>query len=89
VEATYCSNTSCKKSSTHMGGKFRLIAGQWYCMDCSPNMDVLSPAKNLWDFSTTHFNGHPVHVKSRSHLDQLCKTHGVSNHARENYTRNW
>lgn len=87
-----CANQSCVKASEHRGGRFKFVAGKWYCVDCAEwagNGVVMSPGKNLWDFKTTHFNGKEIHVKSGAHLDQLCREHGVSNHARENYERNW
>jgi hypothetical protein len=89
MEATYCANENCKKHTEQLGGKFRFLQGKWWCLDCSENLTVFNSGKNLWDFTTTHFNGESVHVRSGAHLDQLCKQYGVSNHARENYERHW
>lgn len=91
MDALYCSNPACKKNTVHMGGqfKFRMSDKKWFCIDCFHPEVVLSPGKNLWDFTTTHFTGYPVHVRSGGHLDQLCRQHGVSNHAREHMERNW
>jgi rubredoxin len=81
--------TACK-SCGQTGGKFRLVGKDWLCPKCTDGSGVLKNAgKNLWDFTTSNFNGQPIHVKSGRHLDQLCKQFGVSNFARENYTRNW
>jgi hypothetical protein len=88
----HCANPACVKANEHRGGRFKLVGKQWYCKECAEwagTGAVMSPGKNLWEFTTTHFNGAPVHVKSGAHLDQLCKHFGVSNHARENYERSW
>ena len=85
MEPTFCANPECIRHTQHCGGKFRMVGGKWYCYPgCAENLAVMSSGKNLWDFTTTHFTGYPVHVKSGAHLDQLCRQHGVSNHAREN-----
>ena len=86
---SFCANENCVKHKTRCGGQFRFVNGKEYCLECSANLSVPNSGKNLWDFTTSHFTGHPVHVKSRNHLDQLCKQHGVSNFARENNERNW
>lgn len=91
MEKQYCSNAECPKHRIHMGGRFKysVADGKTYCEDCFTVRNTLNDGKNLWDFTTTHFDGHPVHVRSGRHLDQLCRQHGVSNHARENYERHW
>lgn len=88
---TMCANPNCPKHNVYQGGTFkvRLSDGATFCEECFGSLGSIQTAKNLWDFTTTHFTGYPVHVRSRGHLDELCKTHGVSNHARENYERNW
>jgi hypothetical protein len=81
---TLCSNPECPQHTAegYKGGKFKLVGGKWYCTGCAewaggtPN-----PAKNLWDFTTTHLNGRPVHIRSLAHMRQLEKQYGVSNHA--------
>ena len=85
---TRCSNENCVKH-TEGGGKFRLVHGKWYCSDCAGNDTVLNPGRNLWDFTTTHFNGEPIHVTSLGHLRRLEKQYGCSNFAANNDSRNW
>jgi hypothetical protein len=90
MSQTFCANENCPKHTEYRGGRFRFIGGKWLCQECWEWAGGLANAgKNLWDFTTTHFNGQPIHVKSGAHLDQLCKQFGVSNCARENYERNW
>lgn len=89
---TFCSNTDCIKSKEYSGGRFKLVGGKWYCLECAEwagTGAIMNGAKNLWDFTTTHFNGQPIHVKNGKHLDQICRQFGVSNFARENYERSW
>lgn len=86
---SFCANTDCIRHTEHRGGKFRFINGKEYCMDCSENQAVMNPGKELWSFTTTHFDGHPVKVKSLSHLRQLEKQYGCSNHAANYDQRNW
>jgi hypothetical protein len=52
-------------------------------------MTVFEAGKNLWDFTTTHFNGERVHVKSLNHLRQLEKKFGCSNVAANNMSSRW
>lgn len=90
MEQTYCVNPECPKHSQYRGGKFRLIGGKWYCSDCAEWAGVLpNSGKNLWDFTTTHLTGQPIHVKSLNHLRQLEREHGVSSHAANYMERNW
>lgn len=92
MEEMRCANESCPLAHEHRGGRFKFVAGKWYCQQCAEwagTGAVMNAGKNLWDFTTTHFNGHPIHVRSGAHLDQLCRQFGVSNHARENMERNW
>lgn len=91
MEVMSCGNEHCIKSREHRGGRYRYHTGdkKFYCVDCFAVRAVFNDGKNLWDFETTHFTGDRVHVRSRSHLDQLCRQHGVSNHAREHMERNW
>jgi hypothetical protein len=92
MEQMRCANLSCIKSEQHRGGRYRFIGGKWYCQECAEwagTGAVMNPGKNLWDFTTTHFNGHPVRVKSLQHLRTLEKQFGVSNHAANFDTRHW
>ena len=84
-----CANQNCIKHTEDRGGKFRFVRGEWWCDECAASVIVFNDGKNLWDFTTTHFTGERVHIRSRSHLDELCRKHGVSNFARENYERSW
>jgi len=85
----FCSNSECPKHTESSGGKFSLVNGKWYCSECAGMAGCGSTAKNLWDFTTNHFTGHPVHVKSLAHLRQLEKQYGCSNHAANFDQRNW
>lgn len=86
-----CANLNCVKASEHRGGRYRLVGGKWYCSDCAEWAGgvIMNGAKNLWDFTTTHMTGQPVHIRSLAHLRQLEKQHGVSNFAANNDQRNW
>jgi hypothetical protein len=87
MEPTFCSNENCILHTRHTGGKFRMIQGKWYCYDCAPEV-MPGTARNLWDFTTTHFDGNRVHVKNLAHLRQLEKKFGVSNQLANNMERN-
>lgn len=91
MEPQFCDNPNCIKNTVHMGGKFRFRFEdkKTFCEDCFCPVVVANAGKNLWQFTTTHFTGYPVEVKSGGHLDALCRQHGVSNHAREHMERNW
>jgi hypothetical protein len=88
---TFCGNESCVKATEYSGGRFRYDTEtkKFFCEDCFAIHAGLNPCKDLWNFSTTHFNGHKIEIKGLKHLDQLCRQFGVSNHARENMERNW
>jgi len=91
MEKQFCANPNCIKHTEHRGGKFvfKQSTGETFCEDCYMPAVQMDSARNLWDFTTTHFTGEKVHVRNLKHLDQLCAKHGVSNHARENMKRNW
>lgn len=91
MEPQYCANEACPRHHIHTGGRFRVRMSDMktFCEDCFHVQAVMSSAKNLWNFTTTHFTGEKVHVRNGAHLDQLCRQHGVSNHAREHYERSW
>lgn len=89
MESMFCANESCPSHTEHRGGKFVLVAGKWYCRDCSENVTVMNLGRNLWDFTTTHFNGEPVRVKSLGHLRVLEKRFGVSNFAANYDSSKW
>jgi len=86
---TFCANTDCPASKEYVGGRFVLYGGKWYCANCAANPTIFEPGKARWDFTTTHLNGKPIHVKSLKHLRQLEKKFGVSNTAANNMERNW
>ena len=90
-QKNYCANANCPKNTIYSGVTFVFSRedGKMYCEDCFHIKPVLNSCKNLWDFTTTHFNGQPIRVEGGYHLDALCKQYGVSNHARENMERNW
>ena len=91
MEPQFCANPNCPKHTVHTGGKFRvrLEDRKTFCEDCYCPVVVANSGKNLWDFTTTHFDATPVHVRSLAHLRELEKKHGVSNHAANYETRNW
>jgi hypothetical protein len=86
-----CANPTCPKATVYSGGKFRYdtVTKQLFCEDCFGIFTTHNDGKNLWNFVTTHFTGERVEIKNAAHLRQLCKQHGVSNHAYEHYERNW
>lgn len=91
-QTTYCADPGCRWHTEVKGGHFNYSAERkgFYCDDCfNAAPPVLDGCKNLWDFTTTHFNGEKIHVTDGAHLDRLCKQFGVSNHAREHYKSNW
>lgn len=91
MESMRCANQNCVKASEHRGGRFRFVGGKWYCADCAEWAGgvIMNSGKNLWDFTTTHMTGQPIHVRSLAHLRQLEKQHGVSNFAANHDQRNW
>lgn len=92
MEQTRCANVSCPRHTDYAGGRFRFVRGEWFCHECADMAGtgvVFNTGKNLWDFTTTHFNGHAVHVKSLAHLRELEREHGCSNHAANHMERNW
>lgn len=86
-----CANSECPKHEVPSGGRFIYSAERkaWFCEDCFHVPVVFNEGKNLWEFTTTHFNGQPVHVRSLSHLRELEKQYGCSNHAANNMESNW
>lgn len=90
MEPQYCADEDCVKHTEHRGGRFRysVAEGKTYCEECFGLHMIHNDGKNLWDFTTTHFTGSPVHVKNLGHLRQLERQHGVSNQLANNYERN-
>jgi len=87
---SYCANPDCRWNKELKGGKFiysHRFKG-FICEDCG-FLPVPSECKDLWNFTTTHFNGQPIEVKGLNHLRQLEKQFGVSNHAANYERRNW
>jgi hypothetical protein len=91
MEPQYCAEESCPKHRIHTGGKFsvRLSDGKTFCEDCFQWAGTGASCKNLWEFTTTHFDGTPVRVRGLHHLRQLEKQYGVSSHAANYDQRNW
>lgn len=87
----YCANESCPKHTVASGGRFIYSREQskFFCEDCFHIPAVLNSAKNLWDFTTTHLDGNPIHVRSLEHMRQLEKQFGVSNHAANHMESQW
>lgn len=87
-----CANPNCIKHLEKRGGQFVYSKERnaWFCEDCFKYGDmVMNGAKNLWDFTTTHFNGEKVHVRSLSHLRELEKQYGCSSHAANHMEKQW
>lgn len=87
----FCANEDCPKHTVGSGGRFIYSReqGKFFCEDCFHIPAVMNDGKRLWDFTTTHLNGEPIHVKSLSHLRQLEKQFGVSSHAANYEQSNW
>lgn len=87
----YCANPQCPKHTTYSGGEFVYSNEKraFFCKDCFYTPAIMNPGKNLWEFTTTHFTGQPIHVKSLNHLRELEKQYGVSNHAANHMERQW
>lgn len=88
---TYCANVNCPKHTVYTGGRFIYSKEKraFYCEDCFHPEVIMNGAKNLWDFTTTHFNGHPIHVQGLSHLRELEKQYGCSSHAANHMQADW
>lgn len=86
-EPVRCAMEGCPKSLEHKGGGFIFSREKnaFFCEDCyrlmAGNQTIFNAGKNLWEFTTTHFNGEKIHVRNLSHLRQLEKQYGCSNHA--------
>ena len=92
MEKMFCANENCIKHKEHAGGKFKLVGGQWLCQDCAEWAGtgvVFNKGKNLFQFSTTHFNGRRIDVKGLGHLRKLEKEFGVSSVVANNMERNF
>ena len=91
-QQVFCSEPNCRWHTEVKGGHFYYSAERrgMYCDDCfNAPPPVLNPGKELWHFTTTHFNGEKIEVKDGAHLDRLCRQFGVSNQARENMQSHW
>jgi hypothetical protein len=88
----YCADPGCRWHTESKGGEFVFSAerGGFYCPECfRAGPPVMNSAKNLWDFTTTHFNGEKIHVRDAAHLQRLEKQFGVSNQAFHNDHAHW
>lgn len=86
-----CSNPKCGKHTEYMGGKFRYDVAEkkFYCEDCFGIFSVKNEGLNLWDYSTTHFDGHKRYIGSLANMRKLEKEFGVSNQAANYRESNW
>jgi len=86
-----CANSQCPKHTEPRGGEFIYSREkrEWFCKDCFYIPTVFNEGKNLWEFTTTHFNGEAIHVKSLSHLRELERQYGCSNHAANHMESQW
>jgi hypothetical protein len=87
----FCANQDCPKHTTYSGGEmvYSVERRAFFCKDCFHIPAVFNSGKNLWEFTTTHFNGEQIHVKSLAHLRQLERQYGCSNHAANNMESRW
>lgn len=87
----YCMNPDCRWHTEKKGGSFTYSMERrgLICDECERFPSLPSDCKERWNFTTTHFNGRPIEVKGRAHLQQLEKQFGVSNHALNYDQRNW
>jgi hypothetical protein len=91
-QKSFCANPGCRWHTEEKGGHFTYspIRRGMFCDDCfNAPPPVLNPGKNLWNYTTTHFNGERIEIKDGAHLDRLCRQFGVSNQARENMESHW
>lgn len=88
---TYCSNSQCERHTVYTGGRFIYSAEKraFFCEDCFSVPLIMNSAKNLWQFTTTHFTGEKIQVKGLAHLRQLEKEYGCSSHAANYEERHW
>lgn len=86
-----CANPDCRWHTEVKGGTFNYSSERrgFFCDECFHEVPVSTPGKNLWDFTTTHLTGKPIHITSVRQLDRLCRQYGVSNQAREMNQSNW
>jgi hypothetical protein len=89
----FCANPDCHWHEEKRGGNFEMRDGKLYCAECIEMMRsapvIGTSCKNLWDFTTTHFNGKPVHVQGLSHLRSLEKQYGCSSHIANHMESKW
>ena len=90
-QRTTCSNENCPRHTDYRGGRFVYSVDRkaWFCQDCINLRPVMNEGMALWDFTTTHFNGEAIHVKGLSHLRQLERQFGCSNHAANYEESKW
>jgi hypothetical protein len=93
MQIIYCGNQACRWSRERRGGTFEEREGVLLCADCIESRRTgevkgftCSP---LWDFTTTHFNGEPIHVQGLKHLRQLEQQYGCSSHAANFMQKDW
>lgn len=90
-----CAMDGCTKHLERRGGGFvwSREKNALFCTDCframNGNNTVFNSGKNLWEFTTTHFNGERVHVRNLTHLRELEKRFGCSNWAANNMESRW
>jgi hypothetical protein len=88
--ATLCANVNCVAHTEDRGGRkvFNKADGKWYCDGCFHVEMIGSEGKNLWDFTTSHGDGKPTHIKSLAELRAYERRTGTSNQLANNYERN-
>jgi hypothetical protein len=86
-----CATEGCPKNLEHRGGEFIYSREDncFYCKECFSIPKYMDDCKNLYDFTTRHLNGEPIHVQGKQHLMRLERQYGVSHQQLNNMERNW
>ena len=86
-----CATEGCPKHLEHRGGQFIYSREDncFYCKDCFNVPRYTDDCKELYDFTTTHLTGEPIHVHGKRHLMQLEKAFGVSHHQLNYDQKHW
>ena len=91
MQAIFCAEPGCRWHTEKKGGNFvySLERRCFLCDDCFHHPPLPTTCKDLWNFTTTHFNGEPIEVKGIKHLRQLEQQYGCSSHAANYDQAHW
>ena len=86
-----CANSECRWHDEVKGGYFTYSHKYhgFVCGDCLFVKPVLNPGKNLYDYSTTHFDGKKRYIGSLENMRRLEKDFGVSSVVANNDHAHW